>query len=642
MRKLLHILLCLVVTLLVVLGGLVVGLNTGTGRNLAVRAINKLAGPTVTIAGLGGHFPADLKLQDLQLADDSGVWLHATEMELRWYPLKLLDGEAHVEALTAMQIDVLRQPAASGKGGGGGGNLPPLRLAVDQLEVGTLTLAPALAGEAIALHVQGTGHFYGLAHAAMQLDAATPDGTGQYHITAAVDSENISLQLHISEPPGGLLGHFAGPQVQAPLTADIALAGPRDNATLNFGLSLGAAKLNGSGNFGLVPDRQFADVMLAVPDLGPFSALAGHTIGGSTQLHLRVAQAEHGAATLALDGDVTLRHAPATLQNFLGARDQITARASLLNGVTTIDRLQLSGTDFDIAVSGKLGTNDIALVTDAEIKQVAPLSPGISGNVMESGTINGMARDFAVQTTLSGTIAAKGQASDPFKIDLDIQHLPDAPSGTLAGSGKLENMPLVLDATFARETDGAFRLNIGTVHWRSVTAKADLHLVPGDMLPAGTAVFTIENLQDFSPFTPMNLHGGIDGDFAYTRGNDIKLDLTAKSSCCDAVAGRYQRSGYSRRADTGARGKGGAGLCQPDGQPGAAGFRRRTEHTRARGAIHPFERDMAQPQRETTRPGCHRNQTRNYRAASQTCVGSGHHGAGWRRLATVECQTILA
>jgi translocation and assembly module TamB len=533
MRGLVHILLRLVATLLVILvvalGGLVIGLNTGAGRNLAAREINKMASPTVTISGLGGHFPADLKLQDLQLADDDGVWLHATGLELRWSPSELLRGEGHVEALSATQVDVLRQPAASGKKSNSGTSLPPFRLVVDRLTIGALTLAPSLAGEAIVLHVQGAGHIYSETQAAAQLDAATPDGTGQYHLAAAMDSENLSLKLHIYEPPGGLLGHFAGPQVQAPLTADIALAGPRANAALNFGASLGAAQLNGSGNLGLVPAHQFADVTLTVPDVAPFSALAGRTIGGSTQLHLRVAQADHGAATLALDGNVALRQAPAMLQNFLGGQDDITIRASLLNGVATIDRLQLSGTDFAASVSGKLGTNDIALATNIEIKQVATLSPGISGNVTENGNINGTTRDFAVQTTLSGTIAAKGQASDPFKIDIAVQHLPNAPSGTLTGSGMLENAPLDLAAAFAREADGAFRVNIGKAHWRSMTAKADLHLAPAGKLPAGTAVFSINNLQDFLPFVPIKLQGGISGDFAYTAGNDIKLDVIAKS-----------------------------------------------------------------------------------------------------------------
>lgn len=527
-RILFGLVLTLVILLVLAVGGLVVGLNTGGGRALAVREINRLAGPMVKIAGLGGHFPADLKLQDVQIADAGGVWLHGTGLELRWRPARLLRRSLDVVALTAAQVDVLREPvSSSSSSSGSGGGLPPVQLAVETLQIGTLTLAPSLTGEAVALHVQGAARLQDATHGSLQLDAVTPDGAGQYHVAGAIDSANLNLALHVVEPSGGLLGHYAGPQAQGRLAIDIALAGPRDNAALNFAAALGDAKLNGTGSLGLTPAHQFADVTLAIPELAPFGALAGSAVGGNTRLHFRVAQAANGAATLALDGAVALRQAPPAVQNLLGPHDEIAVRASLLDGTATIDQFQLNGAGFSVGVTGQVGKNDIALVTNAEIKQVGALSPGISGNVVESTSVNGTLQDFAVQGKLSGTIAAKGQASDPFAIDLDVQHLPHAPSGTLAGRGELERAPLFLDAAFAREADGSFRVNIGKTQWRSVTAKADLHLAPGGMLPTGTAVFAIKRLQDFSPFVPTKLQGGVSGDFTYEGGKDVTLTLNA-------------------------------------------------------------------------------------------------------------------
>ncbi len=526
LRILLGMVLALVVLLMLLISGLAVGLNTDGGRGLAVREINRLAGPGVKIAGLGGHFPADLKLQDVQIADADGVWLHGTGLELRWRPGQLFRRSLDVVALTAAQIDVLRAPVSSGSSGGGGSGLPPVQIAVEQLQIGTLTLAPSLTGEAVALHVQGAAQVRDATHGSLQLDAVTPDGAGQYHVAGGIDSENLSLALHVIEPPGGLLGHYAGPQAQGKLAIDLALAGPRDDAALQFAAALGDAKLNGRGNLGLGPARQFADVTLTIPELAPFGALAGSAVEGSTQLHLRVAQEAKGTATLALNGDVALRQAPPALQKLLGARDEIAVQASLLDGIATIEKFEVGGEGFSVSASGRVGRGEIALVTNAEIKQVGALSPGISGNVMESSSVTGTLQDFAVQGKVSGTIAAKGQASDPFGIDVDVQHLPNAPSGTLAGRGELERAPLVLDAAFAREGDGSFRVNIGKTQWRSMTAKTDLHLAPGSVLPSGTAVFAVKNLQDFSPFLPTKLQGGISGDFAYT-GEDVALNLTA-------------------------------------------------------------------------------------------------------------------
>jgi len=187
----------------------------------------------------------------------------------------------------------------------------------------------------------------------------------------------------------------------------------------------------------------------------------------------------------------------------------------------------LNGANFAVDLSGKLGKDDIALATDVKIDQVATLSPEISGNVTESGSVTGTARDFAVQAKLSGTIGAKGKPSGPFDVEVSVQHLPSVPAGTLVGSGMLENTPLLLDAAFARATDGAVQVQINKAHWRSVTAVADLNLAPAAVLPTGTAKFAVGRLQDFTPFVPEALRGGASGDFAYTGGETVKLNLTA-------------------------------------------------------------------------------------------------------------------
>lgn len=528
MRRLWLILLGIVLVPVAALALLMAGLNSGPGRLLAAREINKLAGPGVQVAGLAGHFPADIKLQNLQLANSGGLWLQAQNLELRWRPLRLLRGEADVQALTAEHIDVLRQPVPGGKNSGRGGSMPALRLDIERLEIGTLTLAPPLAGETVVLHVQGAAHVLGLAQGNAQLDAATPDGTAQYFFSGGIDHETISMRLRAVEPPGGLIGHFAGPQAQAPLTLDASLVGPRGAAAMNFAAALGAARLTGTGTLGLVPAQQFADVTLAVPELAPFGALTGQTIGGSTQLHLRLAQTPQGSAAIALDGAVALRKAPAGWQNFLGARDEITLRAGLQHNVLTIATLHLSGANFALTVSGKLGRDVIALTTGAEIKQLAVLSPTLAGSVTESGSIAGTPSDFAVQAELTGTIGAKGQASGPFHVALSVEHLPKAASGTLTGSGMLENAPLRLDATFARAADGSVQVRIDKAQWHSATMMAALKLAPGATLPTGTAAFAVARLQDFAPFVPMNLHGAVSGDFAFTGHGDIKLDMTAK------------------------------------------------------------------------------------------------------------------
>src|SRR5271168_5046451 len=112
LRTLAEMLFFLLLLLVVVVGGAVVALNTQAGRDFAVAKINEFAGPQIRISGLTGHFPADIKLASLSVADKNGVWLTGSGLELRWIPQKLLHRDIAVTALTAASLDVLRRPLA--------------------------------------------------------------------------------------------------------------------------------------------------------------------------------------------------------------------------------------------------------------------------------------------------------------------------------------------------------------------------------------------------------------------------------------------------------------------------------------------------------------------------------------------------
>ena len=140
-----------------------------------------------------------------------------------------------------------------------------------------------------------------------------------------------------------------------------------------------------------------------------------------------------------------------------------------------------------------------------------------------------MPQDFAVNALLSGDILEKGVPSGPFSLSINAQHLPYLPSGTLTGSGALENAPLLLAATFARAADGTVTLVINNALWRSLNATADLTLPPGAYLPIGTANFKLGNLADFQSFSPVPLRGSVNGDFSHLQGQIFKLDLDARN-----------------------------------------------------------------------------------------------------------------
>ncbi len=508
-------------------GGVLIGLNTASGRAFAVREINHVAGPNVEVAGLAGHFPDDLKLRSVRLADAGGVYATADDVELRWLPQDLLSRTIHVTALTAADISVFRQPVAAGSQSGGGG-IPKFRLDVDHLGISALDIAPALAGQSTTLAIAGNAHLTNLTHGNIDVSANAANGRGAYEIAALLDPKLIDTKVTIAEPPDGLLGHFAGPSIHAPLNVTLTLLGPRDDAALNFTAALGAARLDGAGTLSLDPDKPRADVTFTLPALAPIAAIAAQNVAGSGKIHLVASQA-NGAADIAVDGDVDLTAGPGPAAELVGPDGHFSALLTLANNAVEIENLNIAGAGFAVAANGKVAQSGIFLNTHVALNDVGSLSPGISGPVTEDGRIDGTAGDFSISALLTGDISEKAIPSGPFSITIDAEHLPRAPVGTLTGSGALENFPLMLDAQFSRTADGATSVAINNAVWRSLSAQANIALAPGATLPTGTAKFAIGDLADFANFLPVHVSGSLAGDFSHPTAQGFALDLTAKN-----------------------------------------------------------------------------------------------------------------
>jgi translocation and assembly module TamB len=536
MRLLLRILLALLAIIVILpvgaVAGVWIGLNTGAGRAFAVREINHLAGPSVRVAGLRGHFPADLALDHLALADADGVYATADDVQLRWRPLQLLSHHVDVGVLQAADIFVLRAPVAAKNSGSssGSGALPKLRVDIDQLAVGALHVAPALAGQDVTLAVTGAAHLADLdlqnpSYDQLTLDADA-DGKGKYHVAATVRKDDIDAQVGIAEPADGLLGHLAGPRFHAPLKVDLSLAGPRDSAKLIYAAALGAAAVNGTGTIALDANAPKLDLDVSVPALAPVAALAGQNLAGDTNLHI-IANRVGDTTNLSLDGQVNLTAGPGPSARLVGKNGEISVQVSLANGTLDVQNLTAIGAGFNVSADGTVAPSGLYLNTHLSLNDVATISPGISGPVAEDGSVQGTANDFSIGALLTGDISDRDIPSGPFSIAINASHLPNAPAGTLTGSGALEGAPLLLDAQFSRSQAGATHVLINNALWKSLNAQADISLGAGETLPTGTAKFAIGRLADFAQFSPVKISGSVDGDFAHANAQDFSLNLNA-------------------------------------------------------------------------------------------------------------------
>ena len=536
MRLLKRIVLALLALLLVIiLGviGIVVALNSQAGRNFAVREINKYGKSVVHIAGLGGHFPADIKLASLELKDKNGVWLNGQGATLKWSPLALLHRTLSVQELTAARIDIARAPLPFAKPDKKkkGLHLPNIQMNLDRLNIRTLSIAPGLAGEYVALHVTGSAHIRNMRHGKIALRATTSSGNANYVLAATLNPRNVSMTLHVNEPAGGLIGHFAVPQVRAPLTIDMALNGPSDRAKLQAHAALGDARLNIEGAVGLDPSDPFADVMLSIPALAPFGNLARQSVNGDSQLHLVVAQTTGKAgATLSLHGHMLLNQAPAGLNKLLAGRTNLSLLASLQSNSITISHLALAAPQFSLRARGTIGATKLNLTAEAKLDSIATLSPQLRGDIQAHGRATGNLRNFNVDADISGQANVPHTSSGTFNIAVHATHLPKAAYGTLTGTGMLAGSPLTLHARFARDADGAASIKVTHASWKSVAAWADLNLAAGTRLPTGTAHVTLGKLSNFNIFTGGHMSGAVRADFAYQQDQSLKLGVTLQNA----------------------------------------------------------------------------------------------------------------
>ncbi len=130
------------------------------------------AGRQVRITGFAGALSSTATLDELTIADDTGVWITLRDVTLSWTRTALLAGRLEVDELSAGEIILARLPES-------GDSLPspeatpfalpelPVSVAIDQIEAKKVTLGKAVIGQEVKLSLTG----------ALQLAGGNGEGT---------------------------------------------------------------------------------------------------------------------------------------------------------------------------------------------------------------------------------------------------------------------------------------------------------------------------------------------------------------------------------------------------------------------------------------------------------------------------------
>jgi translocation and assembly module TamB len=491
--------------LVLVVGGLFVGANTGAGQAFLARQITSLTGGQVRVSAISGHFPEDLHIGRIELTDPKGVWLGIDDLALAWSPRQLLHTELSVQNLSASRIDVARLPASEGSSSGGSFALP-VRVSLERLNIGRIDIAEPVFGVAASLTADGKAKVPALDRAEITLALHRLDKPGEYQLDAHQDAAGFHAKLALHEQGDGLLGVVAGVTKLGPITLDAALDGPLEAVAARLVLDAGKLHANADGTIDL--NRKAGELVVTLADLAPAAALAGLDLQGSTRLTIRgglVPGGEHIEA----EGPVSLTAGLDPLPVLIGKDAKLRIVADLRGSDVALTEFSLAGAQADATAQGGLKGSDVDLDWTLGLKQLQVLAPTLSGSVKASGNVAGPMNDLAARIDINGTATPPGVSGGPFTAHVDARHLPAAPEARVTATGEFAGAPLDLAINAARAADGTLHARIDRAAWRSALAHGEVSLPPGATLPLGRLDLRFDRLADLAPLLGKPVTGAI-------------------------------------------------------------------------------------------------------------------------------------
>ncbi|MGH1355762.1 MAG: translocation/assembly module TamB domain-containing protein [Thalassovita sp.] len=220
------------------------------------------AGRDVQIEGFRGALSSTASIDSLTIADDDGVWLTLKDVTLDWNRAALLSGELNVTELSAKQLLMPRKPAPSP-------SLPsaeatplqipelPVSVRIAKFSVPNVMLGEDILGQAAQLNVTGSARLAG-GSASVDLSVLRGGGkSGQITLSAGFlqETQNISLDLSLVEPQGGLAATLLNIPDAPAISLNVAGTGPVSDFQADIALrSAEQTRLTGQVTLGTDPE----------------------------------------------------------------------------------------------------------------------------------------------------------------------------------------------------------------------------------------------------------------------------------------------------------------------------------------------------------------------------------------------------
>ena len=259
-----------VFVLVLVVAGVIVGLDTRAGRNFVAGQIAGLTfenGMEISVGRIDGSIYGNMVIRDLEIRDPQGTFLTAPEVSVGWRPLAFLNNHVDLRVLSSPLVTLQRLPEFAETPPSDAPLLPDLDIDVGSLRVERFVAEAPVSGERRVAQLAGKAHIAdGRAQVTLNGETLAVDGGAAGDTIAlvldAVPEENrLELAVDVDAPTGGVITALAGLDEGLTIKAEGAGNWESWNGTLAADRAEGAvARLDLSARDGLVRLRGPADV----------------------------------------------------------------------------------------------------------------------------------------------------------------------------------------------------------------------------------------------------------------------------------------------------------------------------------------------------------------------------------------------
>jgi translocation and assembly module TamB len=291
-----------VLLLLLAVGSVLLLLQTQFGRDRVSALVVDLTRDTpyqVSLEGLGGALPWRLEVDQVSLSDAQGIWLVLEGVRVRWAVMDALRQVYHFPSLRAERVHLQRLPEGDDHPDEARKRdveepfsipeLPAVR--VGELLVHRLIIAEEVFGRGQVLTVEGMLDTEGDVSRAL-LTIEEPNGVGDgimIDVRHDPGIDRLSVQLRVSEEPGGIVAGLLGLDDSGPVLATVSGEGPLQNWQGEYSASIGGYG-RAEGQIGLSLQRELTVSLSgsAVVEEGLVPAEAVALLGNEAEFSVRL------------------------------------------------------------------------------------------------------------------------------------------------------------------------------------------------------------------------------------------------------------------------------------------------------------------------------------------------------------------